>query len=320
VNKIGITCGDPAGVGPELIIKLKKSFSPRVAHIIYCSPEVLEKARTLLSEEFPFREIEKPEEASEPGVYLIDPGLSAGWDKPSLSSGRASLMSLARALADAMRGAIGGILTMPISKYWAKRAGFSFPGQTEYLAHACGVKDFAMMMYSEKIKVALLSTHLPLKEALKLIRKERIVELCTLINEEFQRLFGKKPRIGVVGINPHAGEGGDLGREEVEEIGPAVRELREKGIHAHGPLVPDSAFLRPQDYDLFLAMYHDQGLIPFKLLSFKSGVNLTLGLPFPRTSPDHGTAYDIAWKGVADPGPSQSALELLTKLVENLKG
>jgi 4-hydroxythreonine-4-phosphate dehydrogenase len=217
---------------------------------------------------------------------------------------------------DAVYGNIDGLLTMPISKFWARMAGFSYEGQTEFLAQAFRVRDYAMLMYSETIKVALLSTHIPLKEAIERVKRENIVKKVKLLAEEFKRWFKKSPQIGVLGLNPHAGEGGTIGEEDIKEIAPAVEELKSMGYIVDGPLSPDTAFLN-RDYDLFLCMYHDQGLIPFKLLAFREGVNMTLGIPFPRTSPDHGTAYDIAWKGIADISPSLHALRLCERLAKN---
>jgi len=207
---------------------------------------------------------------------------------------------------------------MPISKFWAKMAGFSYEGQTEFLAQAFRVRDYAMLMYSETIKVALLSTHRSLKEAIEMVKRENIVKKVKLLAEEFKRWFKRSPQIGVLGLNPHAGEGGTIGEEDIKEIAPAVEELKSMGYVVDGPLSPDTAFLN-KDYELFLCMYHDQGLIPFKLLAFREGVNMTLGIPFPRTSPDHGTAYDIAWKGIADISPSLHALRLCEKLAKNNK-
>jgi Pyridoxal phosphate biosynthesis protein len=197
-------------------------------------------------------------------------------------------------------------------------AGFSYEGQTEFLAQAFRVKDYAMLMYSETVKVALLSTHISLKEAIERVRRENIVKKVKLLAEEFKRWFKKSPQIGVLGLNPHAGEGGTIGEEDIKEIAPAVEELKAMGYIVDGPLSPDTAFLNG-NYDLFLCMYHDQGLIPFKLLAFREGVNMTLGIPFPRTSPDHGTAYDIAWKGIADISPSLHALRLCERLAKNNK-
>jgi 4-hydroxythreonine-4-phosphate dehydrogenase len=225
---------------------------------------------------------------------------------------------LGRAVVDPVYGNIDGLLTMPISKFWARLAGFSYEGQTEFLAQAFRVRDYAMLMYSETIKVALLSTHISLKEAIERVKRENIVKKVKLLAEEFKRWFKKSPQIGVLGLNPHAGEGGTIGEEDMKEIAPAVEELKSMGYMVDGPLSPDTAFLN-RDYDLFLCMYHDQGLIPFKLLAFREGVNMTLGIPFPRTSPDHGTAYDIAWKGIADISPSLHALRLCERLAKNNK-
>jgi 4-hydroxythreonine-4-phosphate dehydrogenase len=223
---------------------------------------------------------------------------------------------LGRVVVDAVYGNIDGLLTMPISKFWARMAGFSYEGQTEFLAQAFRVKDYAMLMYSGTIKVALLSTHISLKEAIERVKRKNIVKKVKLLAEEFKRWFKKSPQIGVLGLNPHAGEGGTIGEEDIKEIAPAVEELKSMGYMVDGPLSPDTVFLN-RNYDLFLCMYHDQGLIPFKLLAFKEGVNMTLGIPFPRTSPDHGTAYDIAWKGIADISPSLHALRLCERLAKN---
>ena len=318
MKKIGITMGDPAGVGPELIVKLSEHFDiEKNAYIIYGEEKTIKEAERLVGRKIDFKRVSEVSQASSPGVYLVDLNLlKSPRVEPSVASGRAAVAYLARATADAVRGNIQGVLTMPINKFWASKAGFSFPGQTEYLAHASGVKDFAMAFYSEDIKLVLLTIHLPLREVFKHITKENIKKKAYLVDREFNRLFGFRPRIKILGLNPHAGEGGELGREETEIIEPAVRELLEEGLKVEGPLVPDTAFLRREKEDVFLAMYHDQGLIAFKLLAFDRGVNLTLGLPFVRTSPDHGTAYDIAWKGLADVGASLSALRLLEKVLD----
>ncbi len=310
--------GDPAGVGPELIVKLSEHFKREEnAYVIYGEERTLKEAESLVGKKIEFKRVSEVSQISSPGVYLVDLSiLKSPRVEPSVASGRVAVAYLARATADAVRGNIQGVLTMPLNKFWASRAGFSYPGQTEYLAHASGVKDFAMAFYSEDIKLVLLTIHLPLREVFKHITKENIKRKAHLISREFKCLFGFRPRIKILGINPHAGEEGELGREEIEIIEPAVRELIEEGLNVEGPLVPDTAFLKREKEDVFLAMYHDQGLIAFKLLAFDSGVNLTLGLPFVRTSPDHGTAYDIAWKGVADVGASLSALRLLERVLD----
>ncbi|WP_448588085.1 4-hydroxythreonine-4-phosphate dehydrogenase PdxA [Thermocrinis sp.] len=317
--RIGITIGDPAGVGPELIVGLTKHFDDGNAYILYGEEKILRACAQTLGRELKVHLINTPEEADKPGTYLIDLNIcEVDRPNPSFTSGKVGVAYLGRAVVDAVYRKIDGLLTMPISKFWAKLAGFSFEGQTEFLAQAFGVKDYAMLMYSEGIRVALLSTHLSLKEAIDKVSKENIVKKVKLIVKEYERWFGHPPSIGVLGLNPHAGEGGTIGEEELKEIFPAVEELKSEGYMVEGPLSPDSAFLN-LSYDVFFCMYHDQGLIPFKLLAFKEGVNMTLGIPFPRTSPDHGTAYDIAWKGIADLSPSLHALRLCEKLAKRQK-
>ena len=321
MKRIGITIGDPAGVGPELIVKVSRQFKEENAYLIYGEEKTIKEAERVLGISISARTVNSADEVRGPGVYIADLNISdRAVPQPSLTSGKVAVAYLARSVVDAVYGKIDGILTMPISKIWARRAGFSYEGQTEYLAQASSVREYAMMMWSEKVSVLLLSTHVPLKEAVKDVTRDAVRSKLNLLFREFPRLFRKTPSVGVLGLNPHAGEFGEIGKEDMEEILPVVEEFKRKGYRVEGPLSPDSAFLKPESYDVFLCMYHDQGLIPFKLIAFREGVNLTLGLPFPRTSPDHGTAYDIAWKGIADPGPSLKALELLEKLVENFKG
>ncbi len=317
MSKIAITIGDPAGVGAELIIKLLPHFERSNTYIIYGEEKTLISAGDLVGAEFEYEKISSPQEAESEGIYLIDMNISSeAVPSPSITSGKVAVAYLARAVVDAVYGYVDGILTMPISKFWAKRAGFSYEGQTEYLAQATNTEDYAMCMYSEDIKVVLLTTHIPLSDVPNRVKKEDIKRVVLLTAKEFRSILGREPSIGVLGLNPHAGEGGDIGTEDMEEILPAVEELKSMSLRVEGPLVPDTAFLKRKDYDVFVCMYHDQALIPFKILAFEEGVNVTLGLPFPRTSPDHGTAYDIAWKGIADPRPSVKALELLERLIE----
>ena len=314
--KIGITIGDPAGVGPELILKISKHFDPQKAYVIYGEKKIMDAIQKELGIDLDLVHIYTIEEVKSPGVYIADLNISeTDRPMPSLTSGKVAVAYLGRAVVDAIYGNIHGLLTMPINKFWAKLAGFSYEGQTEFLAQACNVKEYAMLMYSERIRVVPLTTHIPLKEVPERIKSQEIIKKVKLISREFKRLFDVEPTIGILGLNPHAGDMGTIGEEDVKEIAPAVEALKAEGYKVEGPLSPDSAFLR-EDLDLYLCMYHDQGLIPFKLLAFKEGVNLTLGLPFIRTSPDHGVAYDIAWKGIADESPSLSALRLCEKLVE----
>lgn len=320
-KKIGITFGDPAGVGPEIILKISKYFVGDFAYIIYGEEKTLKEAQNLTGLHLAYKKVERVEDVKDKGIYLIDLNiLKVPVPEPSPASGRAAIAYLARATADAVRGNIHGILTTPINKFWAKKAGFQFNGQTEYLASASGTKEFAMMMYSEDIKVVLLTTHIPISEVPRKITKESIIEKVLLIYKEYKRLFRLKPKIKVLGLNPHAGEMGELGREEIEEIAPAIEEVKKKGIFVEGPVVPDIAFIKREKDDVFLAMYHDQGLIPFKLIAFDKGVNVTLGLPFIRTSPDHGTAYNIAWKNLARESSSVKALKLIEEVLSYEEG
>jgi len=321
MKKIGISLGDPAGVGPEIILKISKHFVEDFAYIIYGEEKTLKEAQNLTGLHLDYEKVERVEDIKDKGIYIIDLSiLKVPVPEPSPASGRAAVAYLARATADAVRGNIHGILTMPINKFWAKKAGFQFNGQTEYLANASGIKEFAMMMYSEDIKVVLLTTHIPISEVPRRITKESIIEKVLLIDREYKRLFHRKPKIKVLGLNPHAGEMGELGSEEIEEITPAIEELRNKGVFVEGPIVPDIAFIKRGRDDVFLAMYHDQGLIPFKLIAFDKGVNVTLGLPFIRTSPDHGTAYDIAWKNLAKESSSLEALKLIEEVLSYKEG
>lgn len=314
--KVGITIGDPAGVGPELILKISKNFKPENAYIIYGEKKIILAVCQTLGIWLDMQDINTADEINSPGVYIADLNISeTDRPLPSLTSGKVAVAYLGRATVDAVYKKIDCLLTMPINKFWASLAGFSYEGQTEFLARASQVKEYAMLMYSEAIRVVPFTTHIPLREVPQRVKKEELVGKIKLVVREYGKLFGKELSIGVLGLNPHAGDQGVIGTEDVEEILPAVEELKAQGYRVEGPLSPDSAFLK-EGFDLFLAMYHDQGLIPFKLLSKGEGVNITLGLPFVRTSPAHGTAYEIAWKGIADERSALRALELC----ENLSG
>jgi 4-hydroxythreonine-4-phosphate dehydrogenase len=319
VRKIAISLGDPAGISYECIVKSIPAFDEDKAYILYGEEVVLRYAKEKFNPSFNYKRVADISQVKEPGIYLIslDRVKGVAGIRPSEAAGFVAVTYLGRMSADVLRGEIDGIVTLPISKYWAKKGGkFIFPGQTEFVAFFQKVKNFAMMFYSDELKVVLQTIHIPLKEVPKEITKEGILEKLRLIDREFQRYWNVKPKIGVLGLNPHAGEQGEIGTEEVEIIAPAIDEAKKEGITCEGPLVPDTAFLRKEEFDVFLAMYHDQGLIPFKLLAFDKGVNLTLGLPIPRTSPDHGTAFDIAWQGRCNPTATIEAIKLINRLSE----
>jgi len=284
--KVGITCGDPAGVGPEVI---------RAA---------LESAR--LPREFEYRIIG--------ATNAFTPG------KPEPASAEHAIRTLEEAITLAKAGEIQAVVTGPVSKKAMHRAGFDFPGQTEFFAERCGVSDFAMCLTGGKITVALVTAHVPLADVPRLLSLSEIVRVGRLLAAFLARRGIGRPRIAVAGLNPHAGENGDLGSEEIHVIAPAVESLRLSlagSAEVSGPHPPDTLFNRVTvgEFDGVLCMYHDQGLIPLKLHAFDEGVNVTLGLPFPRTSPDHGTAFDIAGKGIARPTSMISAIRLACELV-----
>jgi len=307
MKRFAITMGDPAGIGPELIIKLKPYMEDENAYVIYGEEYVLKRASDVLGTQFHYEKVNSIDDVKDKGIYLISLGLRGSLE-PSPSSGKLAIAHLARASADAISKKLNGLLTMPINKYFAKASGFNFNGQTEYLAFADNKKTFAMMMYSNPIKVVLATIHIPLKEVPNAISIELIKEKLKLIKEYIPTYFKFKPHIKVLGLNPHAGEGGLIGDEESKIIIPAIKD--EEVI---GPIPPDTAFIDIKEDDVFLCMYHDQGLIPFKMLAFDEGSNVTIGLSFLRTSPDHGTAYDIAYKGIARVDSARYSLELLKR-------
>jgi 4-hydroxythreonine-4-phosphate dehydrogenase len=240
---------------------------------------------------------------------------------PTAETARAAAAALEEAVTLARRSELDAIVTGPVHKARMYEVGFRFPGQTEFFAERCGVKNFAMCLTGDKLTVALVTAHIPLSKVPRALKQSEIVRVGLLL-AEFLRSRGKKaPRVAVAGLNPHAGESGNLGVEEIEIIAPAVEELNRSPITDHrslfsGPVSPDTVFNRAieGEFDAVLCMYHDQGLIPLKFHAFHSGVNVTLGLPFPRTSPDHGTAFEIAGKDVARPDSMIAAINLAVEL------
>jgi 4-hydroxythreonine-4-phosphate dehydrogenase len=292
--RIGITLGDCAGIGPEIVRAALSSRSlPAAAEYVVV------------------------------GKY---PDCSLG--VPSLETGRAAGAALEEAVTLARRGELDAVVTGPVHKARMYEAGFKFPGQTEFFVERCGIKNFAMCLTGGKITIALVTTHIPLREVPSALKQSEIVRVGLLLADFLCCRSKSSPRIAVAGLNPHAGESGKIGREEIEIIAPAVTELSRSPITGHrsqatftGPLSPDTVFHRAieGDFDAVLCMYHDQGLIPLKLHAFHNGVNVTLGLPFPRTSPDHGTAFEIAGKGIARPDSMIAAINLAVELARNKK-
>jgi 4-hydroxythreonine-4-phosphate dehydrogenase len=288
--RIGITLGDPAGIGPEIV------------------QAALDSGRLSAAAEYSI--IEKP--------------VACSLGQPTPETARAALAALEESAALASRGEIQAVVTGPIHKARMYEIGFRYPGQTEFFAGRCGVKNFAMLLTGGKLTVALVTTHLPLREVPGALTREEIVRVGLLLEDFLQRRGIAQPRIAVAGLNPHAGESGALGREESDVIIPAVQQLQSAIRLPHsaffaGPFPPDTLFHHAVngDWDGILCMYHDQGLIPLKLHAFHKGVNVTLGLPFPRTSPDHGTAFAIAGKGVARPDSMIAAINLAVELAQH---
>ncbi|RUM42138.1 MAG: 4-hydroxythreonine-4-phosphate dehydrogenase PdxA, partial [Desulfurobacterium sp.] len=282
---------------------------------IYGSKSILNFYSNLLEIPADIEETSSPDR-SKTGIYLINVLNQVSFEvgKVSKEAGKAQIAFLERAVEDSKKGLIDAIVTLPINKESARLGGFSFPGHTEYLAHAFKVPEFAMMLANEKLKVVLLTTHVALKDVPKLISKEKILSKLRLIHKSL-----RSPKIAVAALNPHAGENGLFGDEEIKIINPAVEEAKREGINASGAISSDTVFVRAVkgEFDVVLCMYHDQGLIPIKLLGFGNSVNVTLGLPVVRTSVDHGTAYDIAGKGLANPESFKTAIKVALELLNS---
>ena len=309
---IGITMGDPTGIGPEIIVKALSAGEPFQA----CRPIVFGDEQVLLEairrEGLPVRIKvidEIPEEGYQPGEIFLFPSSrleanSLSFGKPDRKCGEAMVRYVQEAVRWLKRAKLDAITTCPINKQAMNKAGHPFSGHTELLAHLTQVSSVAMMFLGSKWKVVLVTTHLPLKEVSKWITHDRILTTIRLTREGLRRYFGvSQPRLAILGLNPHCGEEGLLGEEEKDEIIPAIEEAKTLGIEVEGPFPADSFFdiSNLRNFDAVIAMYHDQGLIPIKIFDFKESVNFTLGLPFVRTSVGHGTGYDIAGKGLADP-------------------
>jgi 4-hydroxythreonine-4-phosphate dehydrogenase len=309
VTTIGITLGDPAGIGPEIVVAALAGATPerRARCVVYGDRAPLERGARALG--IPMPQVE---------VVGVGDGDAATPGVPDEQSGIAQVGYLETAVAAARRGEHAALVTAPISKTWARRGGFQFLGHTEMLAERLGAHNVAMFFVGPRLKVALVTVHCPLFDVVHDLSTVRIRSVIELVAGSLTGDFGlAAPRIGVVGLNPHAGEDGLLGDEDEEIIAPALAAPCGSAILS-GPLVPDAAFRDHLHgrYDAVVAMYHDQGLIPVKLVDFDESVNVTLGLPIVRTSPDHGTAYDIAGKGVARAVSMQRALALAFEMLE----
>lgn len=315
--KIGITHGDINGIGYEVILKTLADMGiyDMCVPIVYGSSKIAAYYRKNIGmENFSFNLIKYPVEANPKRANLInvlndDFKAEPGFATPM--SGKAAFISLERATEDLKKGLIDAIVTAPIHKQAIQSNQFQFPGHTEYLQSKFGNSEVLMFLVSENLKVGTLTGHVPVSEVSQFIKKELILKKIRLIHQSLEKDFGiNRPKIAVLGLNPHAGDDGLIGKEEQNEIIPAIKQAREEKIMAMGPYPADGFFasMAFKKFDAILAMYHDQGLSPFKLLAFENGVNYTAGLPIVRTSPDHGTAFDIADKNLANPSSFRNAL------------
>ena len=316
--RLGITLGDPAGVGPEIVAKAfsRPDLLPAAEYILFGCRKLLDLEQRRLNVEIPWGRVSFAE-GQEGSLALRDLGEPSGsWRRgePSAESGQASFRYFQKAVEEAREGRLEGVVTAPISKQSWHMAGLSWRGHTEYLDSL--FPGAIMAFWSDRMRVALLSHHLPLGEALSLIKADILYDFFIRLHDSLEKAGQAGLELMVAGLNPHAGEGGLLGTDEDREIRPAVERARAAGLAISGPWPPDIVFRQSLDQPgrLTVALYHDQGLIAFKLVAFETGVNVSLGLPFVRTSPDHGTAFDIAGQGRADPESLRQALCLGYKL------
>lgn len=317
----GITLGDPCGIGTEITLKALKKVPKYIPEcILFGSLALLENYNRIFKYGFKFNKIEKIEDCTESFINVCDPMNIALDDfeigKISAIGGKCAFLSVKSAIEFALRKDISSVVTAPLNKEALHLAGYNYAGHTEIFGEFTKGSSYAMLLWSDKLKTIHVTTHMSLRNACDNIKKQRIVDVIHLADETLKKLGYEKPRIAVAGLNPHAGENGIFGKEEIEEISPAVEQCKNEGIVVYGPVPPDTVFLRMYkgEYDIVVAMYHDQGHIPLKLLAFDSGVNITVGLNVVRTSVDHGTAFDIAGKNIAKEDSILKAIEIGKKL------
>ena len=309
--KIAVTMGDPNGIGPEVCIRaFYDGFFEEIYDIVFVGSEsVLQSANSEFGKDGPLSIIDPTDFA----LGDIEEGVR------SEKAGRASIACIEKAVAMALSGEVKAIVTAPISKRSIHMAGSTYPGHTEMLMDLTGSENVVMLFEGTRFRVAPVTIHVPLREVPDMITEESVYVTVSISARELKKRFGvEDPKIVVCGLNPHAGESGSFGNEEQEHIIPALERARAEGISVEGPLPADTLFydaLRGK-WDLVVAMYHDQGFVPFKMLSFDTGVNVTLGLPILRTSPDHGTAFDIAWKGAARPESMIQAIKVAMEICD----
>ena len=320
---LAVTLGDACGIGPEIVVKAAlRSPEP---FVVYGDVGALQRAAAAFAPQLSIWPVEDPAQARAAGPHrlAVRPCSQLPDDLPlgrvDARAGAAAHAAVLAATQAAMAQRVRAVVTAPLHKEALAAAGVKHPGHTEILAEAAGGVPVRMMLVNEALRTVLVTLHVPLREAIAQITQAQVLETLRITHAGLARLGITRPRIAVAGLNPHAGEGGLMGHEEIAHIAPAIAAARAQGIDASGPWPGDTVFMRARgfaEFDVVVAMYHDQGLIPIKYLGLDTGVNVTLGLPFVRTSVDHGTAFDRAGRGVADPGSLLSAIALAHTLTE----
>ena len=323
---LGITMGDATGCGPEIIVKSlgEASFYDRSRPVVIGDAKIMERAVKIVGGAAKIRKVTTVGEAGNTfGVIDVLDMDNLPADLPFATidarAGKAAYEYVAKGVELAMKNEIDAIVTAPLNKEALNLGGYHYAGHTEILGALSETKDYAMMLVGGPLRVIHVSTHVSLREACNRTKKARVLKVIELADESCKLLGLSEPRVAVAGLNPHAGEGGLFGTEEIEEIMPAITEARAKGINVSGPIAPDTVFYRAAlkgHFDIVVCMYHDQGHIPMKVLSFETGVNVTVGLPFIRTSVDHGTAFGKAGKGTADHRSLNESIILGAKMAE----
>jgi 4-hydroxythreonine-4-phosphate dehydrogenase len=317
---MAITMGDASGVGPEIVLRAAAAGELGDDVVVYGDARILEAGQALLGTAIPIHAIDMPSDAVPERLNVVDLRmLRAEQHRPgelNPEAGAAARAYVERATIDALKRRVAAVVTMPMNKEATQLSDPGFVGHTELIAELCGASRITMMLTNGTLAVTHVSTHCALREAIDRVREDRVLDVISLTDEALTR-FLDKPRIAVCGLNPHAGEHGLFGTEDAEHIAPAIAAARARGIDATGPHPADTVFFEAvhrQRYDAIVCMYHDQGHAPMKLLAFEEGVNVTLGLPIVRTSVDHGTAFDIAWKGTAFTDSLHHALSYARRL------
>ncbi len=321
---LAITMGDPTGAGPEIVVKAlaDPEVQSLCTGLVIGDAETMRAAADIVGIQMDVHSVSNPGDV-QAGSHTLNVVDLKNVDVATLVRGRvdaragkAAYEAIEKATSLALQHKVDAIVTAPLNKDALNQAGYSFPGHTQILAHLCGVSDAVMMLVADSLRIVHVSTHVSLRDACDLVTRERVLHVMQLGEQAARAMGVEKPRIVVPGLNPHSGEGGLFGSEEQQHIIPAIEEAKALGMEVRGPLPPDTAFLRAfrGEFDLVVAMYHDQGHIPIKMVGFEKGVNVTLGLPIIRTSVDHGTVFGKAGKGTADPTSLIESIKLATTM------